>query len=287
MKLEKNGRNIIRICVLSAVIIFVMVLTSQMIGLGSSGFDTTEVLQQFWFYVAPALGFLLGIIVLFVVELTITEGDKEYGNSLCFNSTDDSPSLIGQASFLNTWPRLTLLSILIVSILGLIQFSVGGQTTFTGIGVLTQQFTETGSVLYSSALIPAAENLGAAFMFAFFLFTLRYYSRKFKIGMPAFIILAIVLAMVTFGAYGYINHQLRYSESEIALTTTLAFWAIGGLITVITGSFIPFWIIHIGNNLFFTLAKFSSVDVVQGWIIGIILLCITLYALTFIGKRRK
>lgn len=279
--LSSNGRNIVRMCVLSAVIIFVMVLTSQAVGLGGTGFDSEEVLQQFWFYVGPAIGYLVGIIFLFIIEMTITEGDSEYGNSLCFNSPGEPPAV--NIQIFRDWKRLTLISLILFSILG--TYAAYSHQTFTGIGNIQQQFTLTNSLLYKGALIPAAENLGAAFAFAFALFLIRYYSRKYKWGKGVFIALAVFAALFTFIAYGYINHLLRYQNIELAMVNVLMFWGMGGLITVLTGSFIPFWIMHICNNLFYELSPHfvNELDVIP--VVIFVLALVVLYVVLFVRRK--
>ena len=281
MNISKKGRDIIRICVLSAVIIFVMVLTSQAVGLGGTGFDSQEILQQFWFYVGPAIGYLLGIIVLFIIEMIITEGDSQYGNSLCFNSPGELPAV--NLKIFTDWRKLTLISVILFSIMGV--YAAFTRQTFTGIGTLSQQFTLSNSLLYKGALIPAAENLGAAFGFAFFLFILRYYARKWNWGKAAFIVSAVFLALISFAAYGWINHLLRYQNVEIAMFNVLLFWMVGGLITVLSGSFIPFWIMHICNNLFYELSQHFTNEMIAIFTGAFVIGLGVLYVMLFIRRK--
>lgn len=284
---NKNLKVLVSFGLLVVTIIAVMVLGSSMTGFGAKGFDEPAILQQFWFYVASGMSFLVGIIILFVIEFAITKDDNKYGSSIAFSTPEDEVTPIKKIKALNSWPRLILLSFIFICILSLWNIMSLHQTTFTGIGVLTQQFTPVASLVYSSALIPAAENLGAAFLFGLLFVLLRRFARKTQMDPVLFIILSIFLAIIVFLAFGLINHQLRYSGQEIALTTVAIFWALGGLITALSGSFVPFWILHIGNNLIYALSRLSSVDAVKGWIIGFGILCIILYVLTFVLNNKK
>lgn len=278
---EKEKKAIVRGAILSAFIIVIMVLTSQMIGLGRTGFDSQEILQQFWFYVGPGLGYLLGIFILYISELTIREGDKKYGDSLCYNDGGQVPAV--PLKIFKDWKRLILLSTIIFSILGM--YAAFTNTTFTGIGAIEQQFTVGDTLIFKGALIPAAENLGAAFLFAFVLFLWRYLCRDKKLPVGLFIGGAIILALLTFAFYGYINHIMRYENLELAMATVLGFWTVGGLVTVLTGSFIPFWIMHICNNLFYELGKHYTNEVIGLWTGGFVIALGLMYVLLFIRRK--
>jgi len=268
---------------LAAVLTFIMVSVSQTIGLAGTGFTEDAVQRQFFFYVAPGIGFLIGIILLMIIEVMIKKGDDKYGDSLCFNSPGETPGLPFKI-FENPF-KLFLISMILFSILGI--YSAVTKQSFTGMGVLRQQFTVVGSVLYNFALIPASENLGAAFFFAFTLFLWRYTCRKFNVSDISFMLVAMLIAVITFGAYGYANHLLRYGASDVSIKTVIFFWSAGGLITVLTGSFIPFWVMHADNNLFVDLGRhFSSDLVVYYTIAGIVVMIIT-YVLLFIRRNGK
>ncbi len=280
---QQKGQ-LLRVLILTAVLIAVMVLATQVIGLGRTGFDSADVLQQYFFYVAPGIGFLIGILSLFFVEQLITEGDNKYGNSLCFNSPGELIPL--NFKIITDWKRLTLLSIIVFAILG-IYASYTGQTSFTGVGELEQQFTLIDNILFSLALVTPSENSGAAFAAAFFLFLWRYFARSKKISKVSFIIVAVVIVILAFLLYGWFNHVLRYQESDVALQTVMKFWAVGGIITAITGSFIPFWIMHIMNNLFYELGKAFANDLIIGWTFGILLVLVVIYLLLFFPRRKE
>ena len=273
--------NLIRAFVLGALLIFVMVLGAQTIGLFRTGFDTTSVLQQFNFYIGPGISFLIGIMFLIAAELMLTKNDK-YGNSVCFNSPGEAPSVFKLSNL-----QLVLGSILLFGILGLILVSTGMQS-FTGIGSLEQQFTVVDELVYSSALVPASENLGAAFALAFFLTMWRYVCKKTNIDKGTFIVVSVLLGLVVVAGFGYTWHTLRYADSDVRMNTVLGFWAAGGLLTVLTGSFIPFWIMHITNNLFYGLGQYFDSDIVLGSVGAVLaVVAILLIFVSFRGGKKR
>ncbi|MEK6885319.1 MAG: hypothetical protein AABY22_37150 [Nanoarchaeota archaeon] len=264
----------------SAILAFLIGVVAKSVGLGAKGFDAPAVLSQYFFY-ANGVAFLI-IASLFFIERLIFKGDSKYGDGLAYYHTGELPS-IKTAIFDNPF-RLFLGSAIIFSLFGL--FTGLNQTTFTGIGSLEQQFTKTGQLTFSAILIPISENLDAAAVIAFTIFITRFFARKYNWTKLNFQTTAIFAVVILVGVFGIINHTLRYQISDIALATVFFFWAIGGLITVLTGSFIPFWVMHISNNLFFDLTKSFSNDVVITYTIGIILLMTLMFGLTFIKKGK-
>jgi hypothetical protein len=265
--------------VLAVILIFSMVSVSQAIGLGGTGFDSAEIQTKFFFYIGPGIAFLVGIIALFFLMYKDPEGQR-YGDSVSFSSSGESPSILPKFSI----PKMVLLSLIVFSFLGL--YITYTNQTFFEVGVTKQQFTPTGSLIYSGALIPASENLGAAFLLALSLYGLRRYSKKNNFSPGVYKTLAIISALVVFALFGIINHLLRYGGSDMAITSVAFFWMIGGAITILTGSFIPFWIMHIANNLFIDVGKYFSSDIIYGATIGAIILLGVLYALLYLRNGK-
>lgn len=282
--IDKN--SIIRTLLLGAFLILFMVAGSQTIGLSRKGFDfnvTNLALSRFFFYIAPAISYLIGIIILFIVELIITKGDSSYGNSLAFNSPGESPSL--EVDLFKGGFKVFLFSLILFSALGL--YGAINHQTFTGVGTLENQFSPTDELLYSSLLIPAAENLGSAFIIAFLIFGIRWLARKNEWDSGSFKILAWVSIPFVTAVYGVLNHLLRYSSSDVALMSVFIFWFVGGLLTITTGSFYSFWVLHICNNLFFSLGGlFASDNIIIGTVVVEIML-IALFLYLFVFRRKS
>jgi len=280
-----DKKQIYTFTTLVGVLLFLGFLLSQTIGLGAGGFEASEILGQFNFYIV-GIGFMLGIIALFISQIIIVEGDKKYGDSIAFSSIGRIPSLNIFKNF--TTIQLTWLSLILFGVIGFITYSI--KQTFTATFVLEQQFTPTASILFSSLLIPISENLGAAFVIAMGLFVLGFVARKYKMDKTSFVIFALTLIPLLVGGFGLANHTLRYQGVDIALMVVFVFWAIGGFITVATGSFIPFWIMHIMNNLFYDARRLFDADSIIVWTIALLFLLAVGYIYVYRGRllgRRK
>jgi len=276
-----DKKRILRYVVLSAMLLFIMALLSQTIGLSAGGFDSDEILTQFFFYIGPGIAFLLGILLLFVAGIIITKDDVKYGyDSLAFADQGEKPAFSLFKDF--TSLQILILSIIFFSILGILTFSIK-QESFTGLRMLEQQFTIVGSVLFSSTLIPISENLGASFLIALSLFGLRFYARKKNLSSANFTGFAYFIILLV-GIYGVANHSLRYSGSDIALWTVFLFWAFGAVMTLITGSFIPFLVMHATNNLFIDLGRFFSNENLFIYFGIYVFILIVIYALLYKGR---
>ena len=252
-----DKKNLLRFLVLSAVLIAILISVPKTIGLSRAGFDTEEILRQFFFYAVTGGFSLLGIILLFFFENRKKEGDSDYGSGLCFSSPDEKPSLgifkrFGQF-------QIFLISMITFCAIGLFSY-INRQVTFTGISVLAQQFSEIDSLLFSSFLIPVAENLDLAFLIALGIFGIRSLARRQDWDSTSFMGMVWLLVPIG-GIFGIANHLLRYSGSEVALATVFIFWSVGTALTLITGSFIPFLCMHFANNFFFDLGRFINSEV--------------------------
>ena len=273
---DKN-KQILRVTILSAIFLIIVIQFTQTIGLISKGFDSQEVLTQYFFYAAPAIGYIVALLLLFFVALRITKDDK-YGNSQSFASQGEFPAI-------PFWKRFTTIQL---AFIWLILFGIAGlfsvitkQQTFTGLALLPQQFSPLSSTVFSAALVVISENMGAYLTIAFLHFLLRYVAIKINLGRANYAIIAYIFFPIVVGLVGLGNHLLRYSGSDTALLVVFLFWYIGGLITVAIGSAIPFIFMHVSNNVFIDLARFFDSDtVITGAIITIVAFII-IYSLIY------
>ena len=252
----KDQNRLIRVFFFSSLIIAITVLTTLIIALGGSGFDTREIIDIFNIYGTFFIAAILIILMMFGIETIIKKGDARYGNSLLFNSPGEFPAFSGFKRF-NSY-LLFLLSAFVFSIIGLFT-SLQGQT-FTGEVLIGQQFTPVKELLFRLFLIPLAENLVPAALTALAIVILRNYSRRRNISKAGFRTSVIFTAIIIYAGTGVINHLSRYGASDLNVFIVLGFWAIGGLLTAMSGSIIPFAVMHGANNLFFDLQSFVSSD---------------------------
>lgn len=279
------GKNYyVGLAIFSAFLIFLMIAVPQSLGLGKGGFDSQEVLTVFFFYTAPGIAFLIGILLLEFVEHSITSGDSKYGSGLGFWGTGETPSI--RVKRLQNPLALLLLSLIFFSIIGLVSFVFLGQQSFTGIGKIEQQFTPTDDLVFSLSAVVPSENLGAGFLLAFALFSLRVVARKYKLSSQNFRLIALFGIPLLIGTYGVINHTLRYHNSDTALTVVFFFWALGGLLTVLIGNAIPFLVMHGANNFFGGVKEVFSSDTVTLLILMVVASLAFVYYWFFIRVKR-
>lgn len=276
-----NKTNVISTVVLVIVLISVGLFFPQFLGLSKAGFEDPQILEKFQFYSNTAIGFLVGLIFVYLVELLVRKGDKSYGDSVLFNAPGEKPALPFFKRFSTL--QLTLFFLIIWTVLAFASQSLQMET-FTGVGTLGQQFTPIDSILFSTVLVTISENLGAGFFMAVILAGIRLYARKTDMSSNSFVLISRFLLPILVGIYGLSVHLMRYAGFDTSLTVVFIFWFIGGLITVLTGSFMPFLTMHIANNFFYSLSESFSSDIVQNTaFIGIAIL-IGLYFLIYKNK---
>ncbi|MFW6026207.1 MAG: hypothetical protein ACOCRX_07680 [Candidatus Woesearchaeota archaeon] len=256
------------------ILTFIAVVTPSVIGFAAGGFDTQEVLDQYQLYAPYALAGIFIMLFAVILEFVIRKEDDKYGNGVLFFSPGSFPSFKAFKSYSSF--QIFLFSLIVFSFLGFLQTATK-QQTFTGIATLQQQFTEIGSISFSSALVPIAENLPVASAVALFLVMLRFYGRKYDLSKGNFRSLALFGSIGIFVFLGVANHLLRYSGQDVAVFIVAGFWGVMGLLTFITGSVIPALIMHFSNNFFFDLKRFFSSDTVFIWASSIIVLLTLLY----------
>lgn len=276
----ENKERLLNFLLFSGILIFILVAVPETIALGKAGFNITEILNQFLFYIATAGGFMLAMFFFFFYEFLNKKDDSEYGNGLGFSSPGEFPSLSFFKRFTQT--QLFLLSLILFSIVGLFTY-ISKQITFTGVAVLAQQFTKADSLLFSSTLVPIAENLGLAVLVAFGITILRFYARKYSWEPMNFRIAAFSLFILG-GTVGVANHMMHYAGNDIALTTVFVFWSVGALLTLVTGSFLPFLVLHFSNNFFFDLGRFMTNEAMKVYVGFSILLLIIVYIWIYRGR---
>lgn len=282
MKLKEN--NILKALIFSAILLGLVILAPTTLALFGGGFDDPNVREQFQFYEIVAISSLVAIWILFLIETIIKKGDDKYGNNTGFMSIGEKPAFGFFKRF--TTFQLLLLSLILFFIVGLLNVTfIGSQTTYTGIGLLEKaQFTEGQNVSYNSLLIPISENLLAGFVIMLSFLGLRSLARKFKMNPLLFMILALLLIPLIIGGFGVLWHSTVYASSEIALEKVFVFWTIGGVLTVSSGVFVIFWMMHLINNLFYDLSIIFSSDFVVLYSLLTMGILIGLYVVLYRGR---
>lgn len=272
--------------ILALILGIFLLIVPMFLALSQGGFTIRNILDQFLFYApsgAIALALLAGC---FLAQSLITKGDSTYGNSIAFANSGEFPAPSLFRRFRNPLKAYLLGTIIFLTISTVALTILKNQTLF-GIGQTQEAFGPVANLLYAFSLVPASENLGAAFLFGVCLVGLAIVARKKKISKFNFAVIYYLLGIGTYVIFGLANHLTRYAASDQNLMNVAGTWAIGGLITSMTGSFIWFWTLHQDNNLVYDLKQVFSNDLARTYAFVIVALLCFLYWYLFMRREAK
>lgn len=131
-----------------------------------------------------------------------------------------------------------------------------GQVSIPTIDFPTDDFTKVMLQVF-----PAAEA-ETIFIVAVSCFLASFIAYPFRnMSRVAHILIFLLALVVLITVFGVILHQAVYGANDYAIKTVLRFWLFGAIITAVTGSMIPFRIMHILNNFIVGASLFLSSDV--------------------------
>lgn len=264
-------KRIIGALILTAVIILLGIIIPLTLGLGTGEIAEQEVANQIDFYQK----FYWALIVIWAVFLTfiLLKNNNRYGDNMGFFG-GEKPAIPFFRRF--SAVQLTLISLIFFGILFLIanSFELGG---FTGLRVLPQQFTPTQSLLFSTLLIPAPENLLLGAIISLFALGLTLFAMKIKMPPKEYATYLFIGLFVLGATFGIIWHRTAYPTSDISSVVIGLFWGLGAVICVGVGSFIPFWVMHSLNNFFIDFSRLYTSDLLLYFMGFVILGLVILY----------
>jgi hypothetical protein len=179
--------------------------------------------------------------------------------------------------------RVLIVSILLFGIFGI--FLVANPQIAVA-GIPEQQITTISEVSFG-ALIPAiTENGSLLFIFMFLMGISAYVSSKSKWGKTGFFIFGFFICILM-GIIWMGFHLIVYGNSDANLFSTFLFGFLGSLITLLTGTWIPWTIWHIMNNAFLILRKMISLkeDIYAITIISLILLLVIWIGIEILNRK--
>jgi hypothetical protein len=271
----------------AGIFMLIMVVFSGFILYGRSGYDEELIRTQFIYYGFYGVGAIL-VILFFYFFSKLDAGDTNtYGSGVFFNSPGESPS--PEISFFKNTYRLILVVLGVSMILALL--ATFSQQTYLGVGNLEQQFTQTDNILFNWTMVVTSENAGAFALAAFGIVFLRKKAKQWKMSKTNFIMLSLVVLIVSFMAFGFINHILRYSGSERSMQQVLQFWFLLGAVAWLTGNFIAPFIVHGVNNTYVVLAELVKKGILSGdtlivyTVVGVLIIGVLLI-LSYAGKKK-
>ena len=279
-------KRLIGALILTAVIIFMGLIIPLTMGLGTASIhdpgvgETIDFYQKFYWS-------LTVIWAVFIAFIFIRKNNK-YGDSIGFFGIGKKPAL----SFFKRFSgfQLTLLSLITFFSIFLMA-NVLKTGSFTSLQVLPQQFSPTQSLLFSTLLIPVSENLLIGAIIALTLLGITLLAMKYKISESEYTSYIYIALFIIGGTFGVLWHLTAYPSSDLAKYVILMFWGIGAVISVATGLFMVFLIMHMANNFAIDFSRLYSSDtlliVAVSVIIGLIVLYGWLYRNNLWGQGAK
>jgi MFS family permease len=148
--------------------------------------------------------------------------------------------------------RLFIISILFFGLICIFK-------TFTSIPNLTFQITPSMSVFFSAEPASFSETMMIIFVLSLLLGLNAYLVSKFKLPTFVYWLITLLIICPALGFGWSLMHSIVYGNSEVDLATTFIFGYAGITLTVLLGSFIPFYTWHFLNNIFARLKELSLV----------------------------
>lgn len=158
---------------------------------------------------------------------------------------------------------------------------------FFGLKILPiQQFSPSDVLIVSTLQIPISENIMAAFAVGLIVLVLMVIALLTNMEKKDFNNYRLIAVTLGLGLLGFIWHKTAYPNDAVTGLVVGFFWAIGGLISILTGSFIPFLAMHMSNNFFIDFARlYTSTSALIG-VIAVILGLTALY-IYFYGYKNN
>jgi len=161
--------------------------------------------------------------------------------------------------FFRSFIRIMVWSMLFFGALGIAQIAFP-QLQVVGIPqIQVQQVSPTTEILFTS-LVPAwSETMMILFVLFFLMGLSAYLISKFikddELGLILFFAFGILVASSLISISWGGLHRIVYGGSEIKFFATLVFGYLGSVMTILSGTFVPFFVWHVMNNLFASLAQ--------------------------------
>lgn len=246
--------------------------------LAKAGFLEPDVANQLQIYSQLFLA-IIGVIILYCFNY-FWKGNDKYGDNIgIFNKEEGILKNM-------TYPQIALLSFIGLPALFFLANSLKilGKGLF-GLKVLPiQQFTKVDSLIINTLQIPITENLflAAAIGFIATIITLlAIYYKWDKNTATQYKYIAVVIGSFILGV---LWHLTAYPNSDQVILVVGFFWAIGGLISLATGSMIPFIAMHMANNFTLDFQQLYASDLLAGIMIVYLVLMSMLYYYLYKGN---
>jgi len=262
--------------------------------LGHGGIGINLALDKVQLYYSLALFGIGGLIAGKIAQMISRSSKKAYekigwAGSFIHNPDDSYLPVIEKGfnkpiSWIRDPKKLILISFIFFSLFALM--GIFANIWFTG---LPEEFQITNTAKLGLAVNPASDGETFAFiaLIGFAFFYLKFLFKKNKYPMWIFWVLIFLVIVPLFGLGGTIYHRYRYGSDIVTMIQVFVFFTLGGEITALTGSLIPFAVWHQTNNFFQKATELFSSDTMIVFTVLFFIFLIIFAILYFIIKRRN
>lgn len=252
-------------------------------GLAGGGFEKEFILQKNMFYIGYGVLFLFGLVALKIAGIFVF--GKKHANVEGVTVHDPEQGFFPNWRVIkNPW-LLSFLCIIVFGILG--WWASKFQTFFSALPNYEQQFTKGADLFFSIYPASPSETLGAIFLISLLGLILGYMVMKGKLNKGWFLAMFLIGGPILSMIYGIVNHILRYSQSDLAMSSVAVFWFFLGLFTVVTGSIIPALLMHDINNFYYKFSTLFGSDVVAVTTFSVLGIMVVLFLIVLLKRRKK
>lgn len=252
-------------------------------GLTGGGFESAEFKSIFTFY-APILAF--SVIGIFLLRL----GEQNNSSKYFAFIHDPEKGFFENIGIVKNPYTLIGICLVIFTVIGLIgaltnTFFVATPQAFT---IPSQQISTASELLFG--VEPSATTETALFLLIMFgLMSLAkltlFKNIDFKKNKGMYFVAIFVLSLII-GLIWMSYHSIRYGSIETSLLFTFFFGFFGALLTLSTGSIIPWWIWHFENNLFFQANRMFSDDrIIVFTILALVIIVVPIILISLLKKK--
>lgn len=253
--MQDNVMKIIKVSIAISWIMLVALLIPVLLLLGFGGIEVGEYFQKYSFYVSVGIGCCV-----FMIAITaIVIATKNKHGEIFIHSPFQSPALLSlfgekikdKLKWLLSPAKMIVYFVVIWSIAGIIGSFLN--TFWVPTPAIQMQVAEITKAYFPVEPASTVETILAICVIFIFLSIFKFLIRNMKdekTKIMVYVVIAMLIGSVIGGVYWGLFHQARYGGIEKAELKTFAFGTIGGGITVVSGSIIPWLTWHIVNNFY-------------------------------------
>lgn len=280
-------REILEILFLIIYVVILVGIFSMFFGFGAGGFEREAILQKNGFYLNYGHYFLIGLIAIKMAALILFKKAKDKSLEGSFIH-DPEQSIFSKFLIIRNPFLLYFFSIILFSLLAWWLVQLNQTAFFMPTPIYEQQFSTGADLFFNVYPASPVETLGALFLISLFDLFMAILLYKGKFGRGFFMITSILVYPIISLVYGLINHAARYSSSDVAYSNVALFWFVGGEVTALTQSVIPFLAMHDVNNFYKRLSELFSSDIITFLtFVSLAILIISFIVLYLYLKKRK